>query len=344
MRKSLKSFVPVLALCTLIMIINVNPSSAQDLPRLRWILGTAEPSHQDWSIKPLDVMAENIAKRTGDKFTMKVTIGGELGINREEIPMALQTGKIQMAYLPGGHITGSIPHLGIFGLPFMIGSVKGINPDAMAMYEATEAMTVREFKKLNIAPSVFFISTPAELISKKKIDDMGDLKGLKVRTWDEATSSIVKSLNGVPVVMAATETYLALQRGVVDAVITGAPAMLTMSLNEQAPYLYMVNLAPPCIFIATSMKIYDDLPKDYKNILQDEFKILRNTLFEAQKSALDDALSGLRAKKTEIIEIKPDVMERVKAKVKPLWGEWAKKGPTNQEAYDAVAKALNLPK
>lgn len=191
------------------------------LPEINWTLGTEEASHDTWGLSPLGTMADKVSERTNGKFNIRVTIAGELGTSREEIPLIVSSGLIEMGLIPGGHVTGSIPHLGIYSLPFLVGGVEGVVPDAAKVEGATHKLTELKFGELGFATAFHYPSVPTELISKTVIEDVSDLDGLKVRAWSEATANIVKGLNGEPVIMSVSETYLALQRGVVDAVMTG---------------------------------------------------------------------------------------------------------------------------
>jgi C4-dicarboxylate-binding protein DctP len=308
---------------------------------VNWTLGTEEASHDNWGVAVLDHFAAAVAKRTNDNFKIRVTIANELGIKREDYPMALSTAKIEMGMMAHGHVAGTVPHLAIYSLPFLVGAYKGITEDALAVDKATRDMTVRELKNLGIGIAFGYPSVPTELISKTPVADISDMKGLKVRAWDELTSNFVKALNGVPVVMPIAEVYLAMQRGVVDAGMTGVgTGMIPMSLQELAKNLYLIDLAPAFIYITYSQKAFDALPAEYQKIQQEEWANAIADAKKLQSTAHEESLTFMKKAGVTIIQPTPDQMNAAKAKVKFLWEEWAKKSATNKEAYDAVMKAL----
>lgn len=330
--------VPIMVIWVLFM---VGSGEAADprLPKVTWQLPTTEASHEDWTVKAIDGFAEAVAKRTGDNFKIVVTLGGELGIKREELPRALASGRIQAASLPAGHVAGTFPFLNVYGLPFLISSLE----DGLKVGGAVQPITEREFKKLGIAPIAFFVMTPVGLWSRTEIKDLSAMNNLKVRAWDESTSDIVKALGGIPVIMPVTEVYTALQRGVIQAVLTGAPAMLNVSAQELCKFGYLVNLAPACVYIAYNIKAFEALPKEYQNILLEEAKKFEKHMVEIQPIEDNRSLEKMRKAAVTLIPPKPDEMSRVKEKVKPLWQKWAdKNGPTAAEAMKAATAALGM--
>jgi TRAP-type transport system periplasmic protein len=62
---------------------------------------------------------------------------------------------------------------------------------------------------------------PQVVFCKKPIAKLGDLKGLKVRVYDQNLAKFVESLGGTPVPIPFAETHQGLSLGVVDCAITG---------------------------------------------------------------------------------------------------------------------------
>ena len=318
------------------------PAPAPALPEITWKLGCSEATHDEWNVHVVDVMADRIRDRTDGRFNIIVYVSGELGVKRELLPKTLSAGVIDMAWNCTGHIAGTFSHLGVYGLPFLVGGTEGALKDGHRAAGALHDITVREFAKLGIAPGMFFVMTPVQLISKTPVDDVSDLKGLKVRAWDEATSNIIMNMKGVPVIMSVTETYLAIQRGVVDAVLTGVPAMITQSLQELAKNMYLINLAPACVYVNYNIEAFEALPEEYQQILLEELELLEKRADEAQPIADKESLDVMAAAGVDLIEPTPEQMERVIAQVMPLWEDWAAESAINKEAYDAVMAAFGF--
>lgn len=307
--------------------------------KVTWQLPTTEASHEDWTVKSIDAFAEAVSQRTGGDFKIVVSLGGELGINREELPKALASGRIHAASLPTGHIAGTFPFLNVYGLPFMIGSLD----EGIKAGQAMQPIVEREFKKVGIAPMAFFVMTPVGLWSRVEIKNLANMENLTVRAWDESTADIVKSLSGVPIIMPATEIYTALQRGVIQAVLTGAPAIYNVSAQELCKFGYLVNLAPACVYLGYNIKAFDALPKQYQAVLLEEAKKFQANMVKIQPQEDEKSLSRLRNAQVKLITPSSEEMAKVKEKVKPLWQKWVDKtGPLGAEAYKNVSSGLGL--
>jgi TRAP-type C4-dicarboxylate transport system substrate-binding protein len=185
--------------------------------------------------------------------------------------------------------------------------------------------------------------TPVGLWSRVEIKDLTNLGNLTVRAWDEATSDIIKALGGVPIIMPVTEVYTGLQRGVIQAVLTGAPAMLNVSAQELCKFGYLVSLAPACVNIAYNLKAFESLPKDYQKVFQEEAKNFEAHMARIQPEEDNKSLAKMKAAQVKLISPTAEEMAKVKEKVKPLWTRWVDKtGPLGGEAYRAAAGSLGI--
>ena len=286
-----------------------------------------------------EVLTDNVRKRTNGNFDITLYTAGEIGLSREAFPRAVATRAIDMGWHAHGHISGIYPYMGVYSLPFLITDSL---VDGNKVEEAIRDIIVRTWAKDGLGYGARFAMTPAAVISKKPIADISDMDGLKCRAWDDVTSTIIKSLNGEPVIMSVTETYVAMQRGVVDAVLTGIPAMYDYSLQEQAKYLYLYNLAGAFIHISYNLEAFAELPKEYQDILLDEFKLLDQRGIEAQPIADNESIDQMKAAGVDVIKPPADQFDRARAKIMFMWDEWGAVNPVNKEALDAAKAALGI--
>jgi TRAP-type C4-dicarboxylate transport system substrate-binding protein len=310
-------------------------------PTVNWILGTAEPKLEDWNIAPLVELGERVSARTDGKFTIDVTIGKELGVERDAIATLLSDGVIQMAFLTGS-AAGHFPHIEVHYLPFLVGAGGDPLADGHKIETALADIDKREFAKLGISPYNFLVMTPVQIISKEPIEDASDLKGMKIRAWSEATADIIRAIGGEPVIMSITETYVSMERGVVDGVMTGIPAMISMSLYETGKYCTLINLAPGQIHNVYNIEAFEALPDEYQKILLEEEKTLHEQYVAAQPTVDKESLDELKALGVEVREVPSDARARMVAQVKPLWEEWGSESALNRETLDTALAALGL--
>ena len=94
-----------------------------------------------------------------------------------------------------------------------------------------------EYDRLNLRAAFWIAAAPYVVISAKRLENLDDFKGLKIRTFGENMRKIIAATGAAPISMAFSEVYTSLQTGVIDAAVTDAPAMVTNRLYEVAKFV-----------------------------------------------------------------------------------------------------------
>ncbi|HET7731476.1 MAG TPA: TRAP transporter substrate-binding protein [Usitatibacter sp.] len=161
---------------------------------------------------------ETLAQKTGLPIEVEYKPIDTLGIKDTEQLRVMKAGLFEMASLRMSQNSRDEPT--ILGLDLV-----GLNPDyktgravANAYSKVLDERLQKQFgvKLLGVwpfGPQVFFC--------RKPIAKLADIKGLKVRTYDQNLAKFVESLGGTPVPIAFAETHQSLSLGVVDCAITG---------------------------------------------------------------------------------------------------------------------------
>lgn len=182
---------------------------------------------------------------------------------------------------PGGQIGGSPPGAfkrvvnGIADVEFaMQGYTSSVFPRTLIVEiplqwespsEATRALwniyqkhLASEYKRVELL-AMWATDTPV-VMTNKLVRHPDDLKGLKIRTPSVNQALIIKGLGAIPVAMPMTQTYGALEKGVVDGAIVGISVVNSFKLAEVVKY-YIVDLpfgySPQ--FLAMNKKKYNSL-------------------------------------------------------------------------------------
>ncbi|MBI5248241.1 MAG: TRAP transporter substrate-binding protein [Desulfomonile tiedjei] len=110
---------------------------------------------------------------------------------------------------------------------------------------------------------------PGVLITKKPVNKLEDLKGMKIRCTGTSLR-VVSALGGVPVAMPQTETYDAVQKGVVDGLLSPIETLQGWKFAEVAKYT-TENFSTTytlLFFTAMNKKKWDSLPKDVQETIE----------------------------------------------------------------------------
>ncbi len=244
--------------------------------------------YQDQFLK----FAELVSERSNGRLEIEISPPGTI-VDAYEQFNAVQKKAIEMGMGVGGYNVKQVPEAyieqGLFGVfstledfvDFYIYYKDG------AAYELIDA-AYRE-KGCHLLKSLG--PSPLALISREPLNTVQELKGLKIR-GSGAAPDLITNLGAVPVTLAPTELYMALQTGTVDAVIMPNYTIGTFNLWDVAKGL----MGPPFGQVAGDMyvnlEVYNGLSDDLKEIVE-----------EAAEEAMHYYLETISTKMDEILEI-----------------------------------------
>ena len=99
--------------------------------------------------------------------------------------------------------------------------------------------------------------------SKKPLRTLDDFKGIKTRVHSVALSQLVAALGGEPLTVAFAEVYTALERGTLDAGITGTKPGYGLRWYEVTKYLVGPIAMRPHVAFAVNRKVWKELAGRY---------------------------------------------------------------------------------
>ncbi|GGX90078.1 hypothetical protein GCM10007160_16930 [Litchfieldella qijiaojingensis] len=214
----------------------------------------------------VDFLAEN----GGDTLAVDFHDSGQLLKADEQLP-ALRAGNIDFMFHTSSYITRSLPILGITGLPGVVGELYR-HPERLAMGSPLLELINEQLAEDNlymptagggILEPEYIWSTEGSLIRS-----LADLQGKKVRVVSyEATLALEKYGIGATRIP-SSETYMALQRGTVDAGVFNISTVIGRSLHEQLDTCYKL---PTTAFTVAPFMLrdrWDRLDDDTRGILE----------------------------------------------------------------------------
>lgn len=100
------------------------------------------------------------------------------------------------------------------------------------------------WQRQNIVFLGAYASVAYNLICRKDVSELADLKGLKVRTPGPVHSEWAKSVGATPVNVPSSEMFTGLDKGQIDCVVMGGNELKSRSLWDVAKYVNLANLGP----------------------------------------------------------------------------------------------------
>jgi TRAP-type transport system periplasmic protein len=291
------------------------PAKPEFTLKLMGINRTLDP----WKL--FEEWAESVEKRTNGRVKFDFTSLPELGLGGAETIRVIKTGVVDVAEVYGGYVAGEVPMLEILEIP-------GIFPDPETAKKAILAWKPHEAKILEERANAIMLAMAVypdqAIFSKRPVRTLEDFKGLKTRVHSVALASLVAGLEGEPLTVAFAEVYTALERGTLDAAITGTKPGLGLRWYEVAGYLVGPISMRPHISLAINRNIWKRLPKDLQAVLKEEAEaIVEGKAFEAIEMWNQEGIDKNVEKGMEHQPFSPDVQAAIKeilrTKVVPDW-------------------------
>jgi TRAP-type C4-dicarboxylate transport system substrate-binding protein len=186
------------------------------------------------------------------------------------------------------------------------------------------------------------------LFTKKPVRSAADLKGQKVRVYGSAQTELARHLGMEPVAMAFAEVYTGLERGTIDAAITGSYPGFAIKLFEVSKYVVDIAHGPNSGVLVVSKRSWDRLTPDQQGTMRklgDEFS---EKGWEIGRRTDKEGLDENRKKGMEIVPLSSAFAAGTRdALQKVILPSWAKRSGPDAKAifnqYIAPVAGISVP-
>ncbi|MFV0662790.1 TRAP transporter substrate-binding protein DctP [Denitromonas sp.] len=321
-----------LMMASLAVLVGTSPLSATAADK--WIGYTYSAVSTTAAVKGIERVIEKVQTDTGGALSIKLNLGKTLQIGSNDITQAVGDGIVQFA--ADGFFLGSVPIGGVLRLPQLINS----DTEWKAAVTAMEPYLKKGFEKQGAVYLGQYRYPEQVIFTNFKIESLADLQGKKIRVTSPEQGEFVKTFGGLPLNLPGTEVPTALERGVVDGVIT-ASAGGAKNWHEFLKYNYRFGVNYFNSAVIANKDAFDALPEKAKSSLVAAVKAETDRI-DAEFAA--DEIAQMESQKKSgmtIVGAKPADASQAAKKLEPYWSAWAKeKGPEFVEALKAVRSAI----
>ncbi|EKO3439665.1 TRAP transporter substrate-binding protein [Vibrio fluvialis] len=181
------------------------------------------------------------------------------------------------------------------------------------------------------------------LVSKKPLDGVADLKGLKLRAPEGLVQQVFAAAGATPVNLPGSEVFTGLSKGVIDA------ADYTVFSTNQKAGMNDIAVHPvqpgfhslPLIDISISQKKWDKMPADLQQILETSVRNFSYDITTQLKIADQAAVKEASANpKITIHNWSDEERKKFREIARSQWKVFAERSPNAQKVYDSVTQFL----
>jgi len=256
---------------------------------------------------------------------------------------AVKTGIADMGWCVHGYWPDMTPLSDVINLPAL--PFKTGEKGSEVLWKLYEKFPEFQRQYKDVHTLILHTSAPYFLITiKKQVKTLEDIKGLKLRALGGVATEQLKALGATPLLIPMSDTYLALDKGVIDGMAAPWEAIYSFRLYEVVKYYTMVSLSGAGVdSIPMNKQKWDSLPQDIQQA------IMSVSGLEASKfwgrNFFDTAEEGVleRVKQGNFPMIRytppPEELQRWAKASEPIWMEWVKR--TEAKGYPAAQQVLN---
>ncbi|WP_017876314.1 TRAP transporter substrate-binding protein [Janthinobacterium sp. CG3] len=271
-------------------------AAADYQPRIiRFGYGLAEESNQGRAAK---FLAEDLAKRTGNKFKMKSFGSASLGSD-PQMQNALIGGAQEMTVVSTATLVGIVSDFGVYDLPFVFGNER--EADAILDGPFGQALNAKLQDK-GLVGLVYWENGFRNLTnSKRPVTKLEDMQGIKLRVMQNPVYiDMFKSFGANAVPLAFSELFTALETGTVDGQENPVNTIQSSKFYEVQKFLSLTKHVYSPWIVLVSKKWWDKLSADEKKALQASAEAARDFERKDSRDSAGKALEFLKQKGMQV--------------------------------------------
>lgn len=299
---------------------------------VKWVANSVWPPNNHQSVG-LQEFAAKVKEATKGKVELNVQTGGALGYKGPELLKAVRDGLVPVSDMLTSGVAGDEPLFAIVTLPFLIQSFeegKILNDIARPYFDKVAEQKWGQ-KILYIAPW-----PAAGFWTKKEVNSVADMKGMKMRTYDKNGGLVLQAVGGTPYPLPFSEVYSSLATGVIDSVLTSTPTAVDAKFWEVLKFYSPTNVTMATDLITVNLKEFNKLDKASQEALIKAGKEMEEAMWK-KVAALDkeqEAISNKGGIKT--VPPSKEFLNELSAATKGIREDWLKTAPP--EAKTIIAE------
>jgi len=300
---------------------------------------------EKWDM-PMAYSATNFHSETGAQFAACVTsgTGGDIEIVTHasgslfkggDIKRAVQTGQAQIGErLMSGHQNENAV-FGFDSIPFLASSFD----DSARLFEAAKPTMEKLLDEQNLVMLYAVPWPPQGLYFKKEVNSVADMKGIKFRSYNNATARLAELTGMLPVSIEAAEISQAFATGVAESMVSSGATGYDRKVWESLTHFYEVDAWLPYNYVMVNKDVWNDTSDANKGVIQGCAKLAEYAGTWRSKEYTGFTMAGLAAGGMQVGPAGDALVAELKAIGETMTAEWIEAagddGKAILDAYNA---------
>lgn len=240
-----------------------------------------------------------------------------------EQPAAVRDGRLDSSFAVSPWLSAEAPYMNFGHLPGLLTDIAVYHKmlDPLLRGEMAKVWKTK-YHSVQLMTGVFEEQC---IITRTPLHTVADFAGKKVRVHNTEAAALMSKLGAAPTPVPFAEIVPALQRGIVDMVMTSVGTAYGFGFQTVAKHLglWKIGTVVPWSFVVNE-DVWTKLPDDLKSMVQAEMRKIEDEHFAAHDAFNRDALAKLKAGGMTIYEAPPEERAKVFAKenVEAVFENW----------------------
>lgn len=253
---------------------------------------------------------------------LKITLHANSSLFKApEIKRAVQGRQVQAGEILMVTFENENPVLGIDGVPFLATTYE----DARRLYAVQKPALQSYFERHGMI-LLYSVPWPAQgLYSRKPVETIADLRGLKWRAYSPATARMGELMGAQAVNVVSAELSQALATGVVDAFITSSQTGVDSRVYESLKYFYDLQAWIPKNAVMVSASAFGALTREQQGAVMRAAAAAEERGWKASVEMNEASKKTLASNGVQILQPPPALTAELKKIGATMYDEWKKR-------------------
>lgn len=261
----------------------------------------------------------------------------------------IKSGAVDIAWMFSGYLSHQLDLSESITLPFIVPNGDTGSRVAWNLYQRFPEIQTQttDVKILSVCTTEPYLW----LTTRKQVKTLEDIKGMKIRAAGGSSADMITLLGGSPVAVAMSETYFALQRGVIDGALSPTLPVLDFKLYEVCKYFTFMPTVCSYFVLAMNKAIWNEMPPDIQQEImsvsgEKQARKYGNDVFDYTRRELPKIVRAAGYEVSEYTVPQEEVARWINIAGKPLWKSWVSRmeAEGHNVASQILKEAINMVK
>ena len=267
----------------------------------------------------VQAFSDLVAQLTGQAVTIAPSFNGAGGLRSAAMLVAVSAGQLEAADAFTGALAGEAPVFQLSALPFLTSS----SLDTARLLAAARPAYTAELAKRGLT-LLYATPWPATGLWSREAVGPAALRGLRVRTYDAASTAVMQRVGAAPVQVSFADALLRLRSGALDAVLSSGDGGAGARLWEVLPHFTALDYASPLSLAFCRAEALASLPVPAKDAVLEAGRRTEARQFAAIGTRSAENETRMRANGVTL-SVAPEVRARLQAAAGPIVAQWSER-------------------